>query len=155
MSSNPIWTIDRYQLLPLWVRVDLWAMAMNGYSILLKALALLLPHHEILVLFGVRSYHSAEMQSVYSTAPVNWTWYSPYSYREVVVEIGRFQLYMATSLREGKLIWKYLTPFKVWTSVAFFWHSLKLEQYGNVGNLKWSEYSTVTTGKYPPKSFAK
>ena len=37
--------IGPYQVLPLRARVDLGAMAMKGYSVFPKALALLEPHH--------------------------------------------------------------------------------------------------------------
>ena len=42
---NPL--IGSYQVVSLWVRVDLGAMAMNGYSALPKAPALLESHHLI------------------------------------------------------------------------------------------------------------
>ena len=54
--------------LPLWVRVNLGAMAMKGYSILPKASDCLIsyPGHSL-----ERSYSSAELQLMYSTAPAN------------------------------------------------------------------------------------
>ena len=39
--------IGPYQVLPLWARVDLGALAMKGYSAFSKAPALLEPHHQI------------------------------------------------------------------------------------------------------------
>ena len=55
--------------------VDLGAMAMMGYSVFSKAPAWLEPHHQIdfisRTLIG-SSYHSAEVHSVYSTAPADW-----------------------------------------------------------------------------------
>ena len=39
--------IGPYQVLPLWARVDLGAMAMKRYSAFSKAPALLEPHHQI------------------------------------------------------------------------------------------------------------
>ena len=41
---NPL--IGPYQVLPLWARMNLGAMAMKGYSTFLKAPALLEPHHQ-------------------------------------------------------------------------------------------------------------
>ena len=65
---------------PLWVRVDLGAMAMKGYSVggilylcwgcswcVLQPQPTGLPRHSL-----GRSYSSAEVQLVYSTAPVDW-----------------------------------------------------------------------------------
>ena len=43
--SNP--SIESYQVLPLWARVDLGAMAMKGYTAFAKAPAVLEPHHQI------------------------------------------------------------------------------------------------------------
>ena len=68
---NPL--IWPYQVLPLRTRVELEAMAMKGYSAFPKAPALLKPHHHIWTLvIGGGSYPSAEVQSVYSTAPADW-----------------------------------------------------------------------------------
>ena len=39
--------IGSYQVLPLWVRVSLGAMALKEYSIFLKALTLLEPYHQV------------------------------------------------------------------------------------------------------------
>ena len=71
---NPL--IGPYQVLPRWARVDLGAMAMKGYSVSLS------PQHYwdlTIRLFSVisrtlmgGSYPSAEVQSVYSTAPADW-----------------------------------------------------------------------------------
>ena len=52
-------------------------MAMKGCSVLLNVSALLEPYHRIVkchtrTLVGGESYPSAEMQSVYSTAPADW-----------------------------------------------------------------------------------
>ena len=52
-------------------------MVMKGYSAFLKASVLQGPYHQIVIsylghsLWGM-SYFSAEMQSVYSAAPVDW-----------------------------------------------------------------------------------
>ena len=54
-------------MLPLYVRVDLGAMAMKGYSTFPKDPGHLLGGYGC----GV-SYSTAEMQSVYSTVPANW-----------------------------------------------------------------------------------
>ena len=65
-------------MLPLRDRVDQGVMAMKGYSSFLKAPALLEPHHQIFLmsypghLLVVGSYLSAEIHSVYSTAPADW-----------------------------------------------------------------------------------
>ena len=76
--------IGPYQVLPLWARVDLGAMVMKGYSAFPKAPALLEPHHQIVkchiqdTRWRGGSYPSAEVQSVYSTAPADWArknWY--------------------------------------------------------------------------------
>ena len=40
--------IGPYQVLPLWIRVDLGAMAVKGYSTFSKAPALLEPPHQII-----------------------------------------------------------------------------------------------------------
>ena len=56
-------------MLPLCARVDLGAMPMKRFTAFPKAPALLEPHHQSL--WGW-SYPSAEMQSVYSTAPADW-----------------------------------------------------------------------------------
>ena len=69
--------IGRYQVLPLWAWVNLGAMAMKGYTTFSKAPGLPEPYHQI-VLCHIRtlvrggSYSSAEVQSVYSTAPSDW-----------------------------------------------------------------------------------
>ena len=60
--------IGPYQVLPLQARVDLEAMAIKGYSAFPKTPALLEPHHQIVR----ESYPSADVQSVYSTAPADW-----------------------------------------------------------------------------------
>ena len=39
--------LDPYQVLPLWTRVNMGAMAMKNYSAFLKTPALLEPHHQI------------------------------------------------------------------------------------------------------------
>ena len=65
---------DPYQILPLWVRVDMRAMKLKGYSAFSKALRQE-PHHQVSYpghLLRWVSYPSAEMQSVYSTAPADW-----------------------------------------------------------------------------------
>ena len=66
---SSIWPIDR--TLPLWVRVDLGAMAMKGYSAFPEASAsdclMSYPGHSL-----EESYPTAEMQLVYSTAPADW-----------------------------------------------------------------------------------
>ena len=59
-------------MLPLRARVDLRAMAMKGYSAFPKAPALLEPHHQIVSRTLVGGYPSAEVPSVYSTAPADW-----------------------------------------------------------------------------------
>ena len=69
--------IGPYQVLPFRAKVDLGAMAMKGLSAFPKAPASLEPHHQI-VLCHIQdthggSYPSAEVQSVYSTTPANWT----------------------------------------------------------------------------------
>ena len=62
-------------MLPLRARMDIGAM--KGYSAFSKAPALLEPCHQIVkchiqdTRWGGGSYHSAEKQSVYSTAPAN------------------------------------------------------------------------------------
>ena len=64
-------------MLPLQARVDLGAMEIKGYSAFPKAQALPECHHQICLmsypghLLG-ESYFSAEVQSVYFTAPANW-----------------------------------------------------------------------------------
>ena len=72
-------------MLQLQARVDLGAMAMKGYSAFPKAPTLLEPHHQMKFCDisrtlvrgggggggGERSYPSADMQSVYSTAPAD------------------------------------------------------------------------------------
>ena len=64
-------------MLPLRARVDLEAMAIKGYSTFSKAPASLETHHQIVhchiqgTRWG-RSYPSAEVQWVYSTAPADW-----------------------------------------------------------------------------------
>ena len=71
---SSIWPID--QVLPLRARVDLGAMAIKGYSAFPKVPRLLEPHHQTVyshkqdTRWG--SDPSAEKQSVYSTAPVDW-----------------------------------------------------------------------------------
>ena len=58
--------------------MNLEAMAMKGYSAFPKDPALLKPHNQIVSChiqdsrLGWGSYSSAEMQSVYSTAPAGW-----------------------------------------------------------------------------------
>ena len=69
--------IGPYQVLPLRARLDLVAMAIKGCSAFPKAPALLEPQHQIIVSYpghslGRGSYPSAEVQSVYSTAPADW-----------------------------------------------------------------------------------
>ena len=67
--------IRPYQVLPLWVRLDLGAMAMKGYSTFPKAPTLLEPHHQIVLDMTLNNHWggvltpSAEMQLVYSIAP--------------------------------------------------------------------------------------
>ena len=60
-----------YQVIPLWARVNVEAMAMKGYFAFPKALALQEPEQQIVypghLLVG--SNLSTEMQLVYSTAP--------------------------------------------------------------------------------------
>ena len=63
-------------MLPFRARVDLGAMAMKGYSAFPKAPASLEPYHQIVYchIQDTRwgwSYPSAEVQSVYSTAPAD------------------------------------------------------------------------------------
>ena len=64
-------------MLRLRARVDLEAMALKEYSAFPKAPALLVPHRLLSVisktLVGRASYHSAEMQLVYSTAQADWS----------------------------------------------------------------------------------
>ena len=63
-------------MLPLWARVDLGAMAVKGYSAFLKASAILEPHYLCHIQdtrCGGWSYPFAEVLSVYSTAPADWT----------------------------------------------------------------------------------
>ena len=60
-----------------WARVDQGAMTMIGCSAFPNALPLLEPHYQIVLChiqdtWGRGSYPSAEMQSVYSTAPADW-----------------------------------------------------------------------------------
>ena len=64
-------------MIPLRVKVDQRTMAIKGYSAPPIALALLAPHHLIIQCHIqdtrlVGSYSSAEIQSVFSTAPVDW-----------------------------------------------------------------------------------
>ena len=62
-------------MLALWVREDLGAMTMKGYSTFPKALIGASPSDGFVSYPGHllgESYTSAEMQSVYSTAPVDW-----------------------------------------------------------------------------------
>ena len=66
-----------YPVLPLHAWVELGAMAMKRCSTFYKASASLEPHHQI-VKYHIRTpdrepYLSAEVQSVYSTPPSNWT----------------------------------------------------------------------------------
>ena len=65
-----------YQLLPLRARVDKGAMAMKGFFAILKALASLETHHQIVLCHILDSlegfYPSAEKQLVYSIAPSDW-----------------------------------------------------------------------------------
>ena len=71
--------IGPYQVLPLQFRVDQEAMAMKRYSTFFKS-PRPEPCHQIVwchyqdTHWGVRAYSSAEMQSMYSTAPVNWAY---------------------------------------------------------------------------------
>ena len=70
-------------MLPLQVRVNQGPMAVKEYFTFTKALALLEPHHQIVLLYlghlsGGKSYRSAEMQSVYSTAPADMAFLNPY-----------------------------------------------------------------------------
>ncbi len=66
-------------MLPLWVKVDLGAMAVKEYFTLPKALALLEPPYQI-VWYHIKGtrwvgsgyYLSAEIQSVCSIAPAKW-----------------------------------------------------------------------------------
>ena len=65
------------QVLPFRARVYLRAMAMRGCSAFPKAPASLVPHHQIVYCHKQDthwggSYPSAEVQSVYSTAPADW-----------------------------------------------------------------------------------
>ena len=76
-QSNKL-SIRPYQVLPLWARANLRAMAMKEYSVFPKAPALQQPHPQIVSCHiwdtpGSGSYPSAEMQLVYSTAPADWT----------------------------------------------------------------------------------
>ena len=69
--------IERYQVQPFRTRVDPGAMAMEGYSGFLKVPASLETQHQLFqcyirTLIGVGSYPTAELQSVYSTAPADW-----------------------------------------------------------------------------------
>ena len=65
--------IGLYQVLPLWARLELGAIAMKGYAAFLIAKASRL---DCLVSYPGHSlrecYPSAEMQSVYSAAPADW-----------------------------------------------------------------------------------
>ena len=71
-------SIGTYQVLPFWARVDLGAMATKRCYAFLKALALLEPHHQIVLChtqddrWAGGSYPSAEKQLVYSKAPADW-----------------------------------------------------------------------------------
>ena len=62
-------------MLPLRARVDLGTMAMKGYSAFPKAPALLEPHHQIV---ECHIQDTAEVQSVYSTAPAPADWANIY-----------------------------------------------------------------------------
>ena len=69
--------IGPYQGLPPWARVDLRSMATKWGSVFPKAPPLMGPHHQILLChiqetYCGWSYPSAELQSVYSTAPADW-----------------------------------------------------------------------------------
>ena len=68
--------IGPYQVLPFWVRVNLGAMAMKGCSAFPKLqyrwnLTIRFFSVISMTLIGVGPYPSAEVQSVYSTAPAN------------------------------------------------------------------------------------
>ena len=68
--------IGPYQVLPFLVRVDLGAMAMKGFSKYSKA-SIQDSHHQFVSCYIhdillVGSYSSAEMQSLYYTAPTDW-----------------------------------------------------------------------------------
>ena len=74
MQFSSIWPIDRNLSE---ARVDLGVMAMNGCTTFPKAPILLEPHNQIFSVIsrtfvGRWSYSSAEVQSMYSTAPANW-----------------------------------------------------------------------------------
>ena len=71
--------IGPIQMLPLRAIMDLGAMAMKRYSTLSKAPALLEPRYQFVLCHTQDShcwwgfYSSAEMRSMYSTAPADWT----------------------------------------------------------------------------------
>ena len=71
--------IGPYHVLPFWARVDLEAMAMKGVLHIPPSSSIIgTPPSDWLVSYpghswGWGSYPSAEVQSVYSTAPANWT----------------------------------------------------------------------------------
>ncbi len=72
---NPL--IGPPQVLPPRARMDHGAMAMKGYTVFPKALALLEPHHQIVLCHNLDtrlwgSYPSAGMQPMYSTTPADW-----------------------------------------------------------------------------------
>ena len=92
-------------MLPLRARVDLGAMAMKEYSAFPKAPALLEPHHQIVschiqdTLYGGGSYPSAEVQSVYSTAPADWAIHR-FKCQTVLFQIIQFSI--STQFRRQK-----------------------------------------------------
>ena len=85
MQFGSIWLIGPYQVLPFQARVHLGAMAMKGYSTFPKEVLCIPQSSSItgaspsgcLVSYSGHSlgefYPSAEMQSLYSVAPANWT----------------------------------------------------------------------------------
>ena len=89
-------TIDRNQSgATTLARADLKVIAMKGYSVFLKAPASLEPHHLIVItrtLVVEESYLSAEMQSMYSTAPGMWS-----SKVQIFVQFCAFLLYLLSS----------------------------------------------------------
>ncbi len=75
-------------MLSLWARVDLGALAMKGLSTFPKAPGLTIRLFSIIIrtLFREVSYPSAEVQSVYYTAPTDWT------IHRVTIKIVLFQI---------------------------------------------------------------
>ena len=127
-------------MLPLWDRVDLGAMPSKSTPHSPK-----LQHYWSLTirLFSVisrrdvgGSYHSAEMQSVYSTASANWV-------------TGTFWLHL---LR----VWRPLQPFLWW---PYFWHFKLIRGDGNIWflllwlfHIDW-KLECMHSYEFPPRPF--